>query len=223
MSVDDLLSALNEQKAQGSALWRFRLVKALGVREDSRAVETLSGLLRSDQSAEVRGVAALALGRIGDSSAVPALKGALSDPENRWWAIRSLGLVRDLSSVPWFIGYLRSTSAQTREAAADSLGNIGDRAATPALVEALDDPKASVRQAAAAALAKLGDPRALEPVRVAHRSAKGLSRRSMGKALARLEGQGGMNSDWPKERVAIEQKLATPFMACRASIRPLPS
>jgi HEAT repeat protein len=80
------------------------------------------------------------------------------------------------------------------------------------LIAALGEPKAGVRQAAAGALAKLGDPEALEPVRRAHRSAKGLSRRFIGKALARLEGRGEVNSEWPRERIGIEQKIATPLL-----------
>jgi HEAT repeat protein len=210
--VDGLIAALSNEKPRWSVLRRFRLVKALGEAGDPRAVEALSALLLTDRSPEVRGVAALALGKIGDPSAVPALKRALGDPANRWWAIRSLGLLRDQGSVPWFIRYLRSTNPLTREFAADALGDIGDRVATPALIELLNDPKASVRQAAAAALAKLGDSQALEPVRLTHRSAKGLSRRFIGKALARLEGRIEVNSEWPKERIAIEQKVATPFL-----------
>lgn len=210
--VSKLIAALEKEKGKRLALRRFRLVKALGATEDTRAVEALSKVLRTDRSAEVRGGAAVALGRIGDPSAVPALKGALGDPENRWRAIRSLGLLRDQSSVPWFIGYLRSTNPLTREFAADALGDIGDQTATPGLIDVLDDPKGSVRQAAAVALAKLGDPQALEPVRRAHRSARGLSRRCIGKALARLEGQGEANSKWPKERIVLEQKIGTPLL-----------
>jgi HEAT repeat protein len=210
--VSKLLAALEKEKGKRLALRRFRLVKALGAAEDPRAVGSLSRLLRTDRSAEVRAAAVVALGRIGDPSASPAVKGALGDPENRWWAIRGLGLLRDRSSVQWFIGYLSSSYPLTREFVADALGDIGDRAAVPTLIDALEDPKASVRQAAAVALAKIGDPQALEPVRRAHRSARCLSRRAMGKALARLEGDRELNSKWPKERIVIEQKVATPFL-----------
>lgn len=209
--VDDLIAALNAEKGKRFALRRFRLVKALGAMEDSRAVESLLTLVLTDQSPEVRDAAVVALGRIGDPSAIPALKKALGDPVNRWRAIRSLGLLRDPSSVPWFIGYLHSTHPMTREFAADALGNIGDRAATLTLIETLDDPKIGVRLAAAGALAKLRDPRALEPVGLAHRSARCFSRWYMGKALARLEGEADINSEGPKKWFLIEEKIATPF------------
>lgn len=171
-------------------------------------------MLRTDRSAEVRGAAVVALGRIGDPSAAPAVKGALGDADNRWWAIRSIGLLRDRSSVEWFIGYLRSSNPLTREFAADALGEIGDRSATPALIEALEDGKAGVRQAAAIALAKLGEPQALEPVRRAHRSARrlSLSRRDIGRALVQLEGERKVSSKWLKKRILFEHKFATPFL-----------
>lgn len=210
--VDDLLSALNEEKGKRWALRRFRLVKALGATEDSRAVEALSKVLRTDRSAEVRDVAVVALGRIGDPAAVPAVKDALKDPENGWGAIRSLGLLRDRSSVEWFIGFLSADDPLTREFAADALGAIGDRGATPALIAALDDAKWGVRQSAARALAKLEDPEAIEPVRRAHRSARCLSRRNIGWALAQLEGKRELDSKWPKNRIVFEQKFFTPFL-----------
>jgi len=209
--VDDVTSALNAEKGKRVAFRRFRLVKALGRIEYPRAVEPLSELVRTDRSPEVRGAAVVALGRLGDPSAIPLLKKALGDPVNRWRAIRSLGLLRDHSSVPWFIEYLRSTDPMTREFAADALGDIGDQAATLPLIEALDDPKIGVRLSAAGALAKLRDPRALEPVRLAHRSARCVSRWYMGKALVRLEGDADINSEWPKKWFVIEEKIATPF------------
>lgn len=210
-NVDDLLSALNGEKGKRWALRRFRLVKALGAAEDPRAVEALSKVVRTDRSAEVRDVAIAALGRIGDPTAIPALKDALRDPENGWVAMRNLGLLRDLSSVQEFIGWLGADNPLTRGFAADALGEIGDRSATPALVEALGDTKWSVRQSAAFALAKLGDPHALEPLRRAHRSGRCLSRRSIGKALAQLEKEGESNSKEPKKQIMFEQKFATPF------------
>lgn len=214
MRVDDLLSALNEEKGKRWALRRFRLVKALGATEDPRAVEALAKVVRTDRSAEVRDVAIAALGRIGDPAAVPALKDALKDPENGWGAIRNLGLLRDRSSVEWFIGWLDADNPLTREFLADALGEIGDRSATPALIAALDDAKRGVRQSAAIALAKLEDPEALEPVRRAHRSARclSLSRRDIGWALARLEGKRELDSKWPEKRIVFEQTFFTPFL-----------
>ena len=219
--VDGLLAALGEKKTLRSAPRRVRMVNALGKLGDPKAGEPLSALLVTDPSAGVRGVVALALGLIGDSSAIPFLKKALSDPGgNRMWAIRGLGALRDQGSVSWFIGYLGSSSTGTRQFAADALGDIGDQAAVEPLIEALGDSNAGVRQSAAIALAKLEDPRALDPVRLARRSARGLTRRRIGKALGKLEarlqdagdGETAVSPTSGKERIEREQKFVVPFL-----------
>ncbi|MGN6556637.1 MAG: HEAT repeat domain-containing protein [Solirubrobacterales bacterium] len=219
--VDGLLAALDEGRAQRSALGRIRIVNALGKIGDPKAVERLSKVLVADPSAQVRGMAALALGLLGDPSAIHFLKKTLSDPGgNRMWAIRGLGALRDRGSVPWFIGYLDSTYEEYRQFAADALGDIGDQAAVQPLIKALGDSKWGVRQAAATALAKLEDPRALEPLRLARRSAMGLPRRRIRKALSKLESrlQGARKGDTAtspmsgKKRIEHEQKFMFPLL-----------
>jgi HEAT repeat protein len=185
--VDHLVAALSEEKAQRSALRRARLINALGKARDPRAVDILSKLLMVDPNSEVRSVAILALGQIGDPSGAPALREAVrfSSPLDQTWAIRSLGYMRDRESVPLLVERLQSSDGSVRRFAASALGDIGDRAAMLPLIEALDDP--FMRRSAAAALAKLGDSRALAPVRLAHRSAGGLAKRRIARSLTELE------------------------------------
>jgi len=72
-AVDEALrSALG--KLKGRPL--IGVIGSLGVRRDSKAIESLSGLLK-DTDPEVAQAAARALGRIGGESAVAALEGAL--------------------------------------------------------------------------------------------------------------------------------------------------
>jgi HEAT repeat protein/Tfp pilus assembly protein PilF len=184
--------ALNDERAQRSVLCRARIVKRLGKLGHSVAVEPLSVILETDPDDDVRGLAAIALGRIKDPAAAPVLRKALDEPtvEGQKSAILSLWLLRDRSSAPRLRErLLHSTSSDIRQFAANALGDIGDQDAVLALIEALDDPKAYVRSAAAASLGELGDTRALEPLRLAHQSAKGFSRRRMGRVLKRLEGR----------------------------------
>jgi hypothetical protein len=185
--VDELLSALGEEKAQRSAVRRIRLVSALGKLGDSRAVVPLSQVVLTDPRSEVRFMAVFALGQIGDPAGGHAVRGEASshDVAHQVWAIVALGRMRDRGSVALLINRLRSTDSSVRGSAANALRDIADRAATPPLIEALDDP--SVRRAAASALARIGDSRAVEPIRLARRSAGGLARRRIGRALAKLE------------------------------------
>lgn len=201
-TVDELLSALAEEKAQRSAVRRIRVVSALGRLGDSKAVAPLSQVVLTDPRSEVRMMAVFALGQIGDPAGAHAVRGEVSSHHaaDQWWGIEAIGRMRDRGSVPLLVERLRSTNSTVRRFAAYALGDTGDRAATLPLIEALDDRY--VRRAAAVALAKLGDPRALEPVRLARQSAGGLARRRIGRALAKLEA----NSD-VRERSEDDTRL----------------
>lgn len=110
----------------GHADARAEVVEAL-VRHGSRVTDLLIEQLRSEDL-EIRKSAVVALGRIGDARAAPALVEVLGDdPE----------LV-----IP----------------AADALAKIGDPHAFDALLDLVGDPNASVRQAVVGALNSLGSP-----------------------------------------------------------------
>lgn len=78
-AVEPLVSALADGR------WRVRALAswALSEMKEERAVEPLSHLLITDAQAEVRQVAAEALGEIRSRGAVSALNQALTDPEPR--------------------------------------------------------------------------------------------------------------------------------------------
>jgi len=110
----------------GRATARKEVVEAL-VRHGRQATELLIDQLGSGDL-EVRQAAVIALGRIGDTRAVPAL-------------VRVLASDRDLV-IP----------------AAGALAKIGDRGAFEALLELISNSDAAVRQAAVAAINSLGHP-----------------------------------------------------------------
>jgi HEAT repeat protein len=98
-------------------------------------IEDVEESLARDSSFKVRVEAALILGRLHQVRSVPALVGALKDPE-----------------------------PGVRAAAAESLGEIGSPLPREALVTALGDPEPPVRRAARTALRRLGsDEGAPEP------------------------------------------------------------
>ena len=90
-------------------------------------IEDVEESLARDSSFKVRVEAALILGRLHQVRSIPALVGALRDPE-----------------------------AGVRAAAAESLGAIGSPLPHDALVTALGDPEPVVRRAARGALRRLG-------------------------------------------------------------------
>jgi HEAT repeat protein len=110
----------------GQATARKEVIESL-VRYGERVTKVLIEQLEAEE-VETRKAAVIALGRIGDTSAVPALIGTLTGDD-------------ELTIV-----------------AAGALGKIGDRRAFDALLEMIGQPDAAVRQASIAAINSLGHP-----------------------------------------------------------------
>ncbi len=118
----------------------------------------------------VRRYLALALGRLGDKRAVPALlkavddaagDGSRADPETQVYAVWALGVIGDAQAVPRLVTLARSEDAGLRKAAVHALGAFPAEEARAALVTALSDPVTDVRWNAAVALARRRDPAAV--------------------------------------------------------------
>jgi HEAT repeat protein len=114
----------------------------------------------------VRRYLALALGRIGDARAVPALLkavdeaaagGSRADPETQVYAVWALGAIGDAQAVPRLVTLARSEDAGLRKAAVHALGAFPNDASREALAAALSDPVTDVRWNAAVALARRRD------------------------------------------------------------------
>jgi HEAT repeat protein len=124
----------------------------------------------SGDDPRVRRYLALALGRIGDARAVPALLkavddagagGTRSDPETQVYAVWALGVIGDAQAVPRLVELARGEDAGLRKAAVHALGAFPSEEAHAALRAALSDPVADVRWNAAIALARRRDPAAV--------------------------------------------------------------
>jgi HEAT repeat protein len=120
----------------------------------------------ADDDPRVRRYLALAIGRIGDTRAVPALLAAVRQPapgaqgtdaETRIYAVWALGVLGDSAAVPDLALLTSADDAGVRKAAVHALGSFRSPEASAALTRALDDPVADVRWNAALALARRGD------------------------------------------------------------------
>ena len=114
----------------------------------------------------VRRYLALALGRMGDRRAVPALlkavddaatNGSRSDPETQVYAVWALGVIADPQAAPRLVTLAKHDDAGLRKAAVHALGAFPGEASREALVIALSDPVTDVRWNAAVALARRRD------------------------------------------------------------------
>ena len=178
-ACDQLLSILEFPKMHV----RLGAIEALGDIKCPRSVEPLIRKLRTDKDNEVRWVAALSLGEIGDPRAVPALVDALGDPDRyvRYGAVMSLEMLswtpdneETLASMliaqqEWetlhgmksaavgsLVKILKDPNPSTRVKIVELLGMIGDPEAKKACKEALLDRDSAVRWKAVLACRQCG-------------------------------------------------------------------
>jgi len=180
-------------------LW-FAAVAALGMIGDSRAVPPLSELLNDlvqGNEADLRQQIVVALGKLRDPAAIPALANALHDPD-----------------------------VNVRASAVDALGKSGRAEAVLPLLQAFLDRSPEVAGKAVTALGIIRDPRAVEPLTYALRSGAPELRVRLVQALAEIGGAVVVpvlcrSLDDPNGRVAREAALGLARLARSSPTLPI--
>jgi len=158
-AAPELASLANDPRAPVAA--RVEAVELLEGFGDAALVAPLQGLL-DDPAWDVRAAAAIALGRAGDSSAVPLLRDlAVMDPPSlRRRAAMALARLAEPDAVDPLIETLWSRDESEQLDAIRALGQLGDGAATEALMAVFPDDH--VRYRVVLALGQMRDPRLFE-------------------------------------------------------------
>ena len=137
---------------------------ACGLVRDSEAKTVLLANLANVRDVEARGFTAVALGMIGESSAIGPLEEIAKQSKYRGDLLRSaaiaLGLLDDKQIVPDLIAMLSEASSLSSQAAISSaLGMIGDSRSVTALIELLHNREATelARSFGGVALGIVGD------------------------------------------------------------------
>lgn len=153
----------SDLKERGETLagLKSRLISVAGVRRLKERGD-IKGLVRAINNKDhgVQYEAVEALGDLRDSSAIPALMGALTGDQYsgiRWKAVEALTKIGP-DSVPPLIEVLKNPDPDIRWKAAVALGEIGDPRGIDPLVKLLDDSDRFVRSRAAYALIHIGPP-----------------------------------------------------------------
>ena len=164
LPADEAVALLSSLLRDRVEFVRQETAYSLGEIHSRAAVQPLIKALDSDKKNSVRNAAAVALGSIGDESAVVALSGVLTEnsaPTDNPTPVRTRKQRKPRARGNQFV--LR--------AAAHSLGQIRSRAGVPALIFALsnDANEPDVRREAAIALGIIGDKSALPALQAAAR------------------------------------------------------
>ena len=125
---------------------RDEIVEAF-VRHGSATTDLLIGQLQAEDL-EVRRSAVVALGRIGDSKATPALVGKLNDESLAVEAANALARIGDPQAVDGLLGLLGSPDASIRQAAVSALNSVIPPSMAERIILLLNDPDPNVRESA---------------------------------------------------------------------------
>jgi HEAT repeat protein len=150
--------------AEDSAMRAFAALAAAELRDRNRALRAALTKRIRDRNAHVRNLAIYALGEIGDSASIPAIRSRLPAAQSGLFLNRiafALHKMRDRQLIPLLGRLLKHQQAVIRLNAAFVLGDTGDKRAVPLLLAALKDGNDVVRASATAALGKLKDRRAV--------------------------------------------------------------
>ncbi len=118
---------------------------------------TLRTLVSEDPSEKVRAAAARGLGMLEDPEAIQPLEESLHDVLIvRSQAVVALGKIGDRAAFPALLAQLKDQSAEIRQLACTAIGKVGNLTNTDPLEELLDDSDAGVRKCADSVLQQLG-------------------------------------------------------------------
>ena len=137
---------------------RDEIIEAL-VRHGSATVDLLKAQLTAEDL-EVRRSAAVALGRIGDSSATTALVNTLTDESLTIEAANALAQIGDPVAVDKLLKLIGSDDASTRQAVVSALNALIPPSMSKRIIPLLHDPDPNVRESAIKIAGYFGYPEA---------------------------------------------------------------
>ena len=155
--VDNALTRL-----MGRVDLRNEIIEAL-VRHGSTTIDLLISQLTAEDL-EVRRSAVVALGRIGDSTATPALVNTLRDESLAIDAANALGQIGNPDAVDGLLNLIGDDDASTRQAAVSALNSLAQPSMSGRIIPLLHDSDPNVRESAVKIAGYFGYPEAASAV-----------------------------------------------------------
>ena len=167
-NIRSIASVLGWVKGAGVARALTRLMGRVDLQDEIiealvRHGQTTVDLLMTQLTAEdleVRRSAVVALGRIGDAIATPALVNALNDEALAIDAANALGQIGDARAVDGLLNLLGSEDASIRQAAVSALNSLAAPQLGKRIIPLLHDPDPNVRESAVKIAGYFGYPEA---------------------------------------------------------------
>lgn len=202
------LTLSESPRVRRNAAWLLRL---FGTPD---ATDYLTSSLNDDPDAKVRQFAAVALGRIGDASAVEGLAAAINDADVgvRLNVVRALGTLGEPTVVGLLIQKLKNNKEddEVQAMAARALGQMRAREALNPLFNSLNRKSLSISTESAMALARLGAPAMLRLLEALRNDKKHYQRRrrASAHALGWMVGRGYLGDNPHAITAAMESLVA---------------
>lgn len=155
-----------------------------------RALQPMIDALGNNTS-DVQSYVLIALSKLGDSAATPAIVRLLEDPSAagtvRNSAARALGSATDEASFAALMRASDDANWSIRSGALQALGSRRDPRAVPRLIASLDNENMTERLIAAQSLGEIGDSRAVEPLKARLEDPQPAVRKTVAAALVQIK------------------------------------
>ncbi|BAZ38990.1 HEAT repeat-containing PBS lyase [Calothrix sp. NIES-4101] len=142
MAIPALIAILEDDTAEDELRWYA--VRILGELKEAKVISPLVELIQSSNNEELRGMAAIALGELGQE-AILALTELLAHDDTRLLATRTLCYIRNKETIAPLLSVVQDSHVAVRVAALEALSSFHDVRIVPVLLLALKDVSDAVR------------------------------------------------------------------------------
>ncbi|AFZ25757.1 HEAT repeat-containing protein [Cylindrospermum stagnale PCC 7417] len=149
IAIPSLIDILEDEDAEEELRWYA--VRHLGKSQHPDAIASLVQLIKTNQNDELKLMAAVALGRMGNIALAPVCQ-LLEHEDTRLLAVLALSYNRRTETITPLLSVVDDPQAEIRTAAIEALSSFHDRRVPPVLLTAVDDVAATVRRVAVSGL-----------------------------------------------------------------------